>query len=313
MAAATTTSTTATSSVAIPPARSADRKLSDYCGIFAEKTNRIGKNVQSFMRSRGLLPIRRSFDSTSSSNSDFMRNEQPREHTTRQNNHPLYPQRCHRNCKASSRMTHRMKRASSHPSTSYPPLRGSLSVDRSHETEPRRSRRREYVADYEDEDGWRRNVAARVPRASEPISGRYIYHCTDRRHMRYPTVEPSSRIKDETYGFHSLQTGAYPKSLEELTDTEPDNLTTCLPSFRTKECREKRLLKHRRRRDYRDLLAYDDEFLRVCRNLTRLDRYSEGVGKYSGKFEPGQVYYERECRTFGKDTVAFIYYKTCYL
>lgn len=66
---------------------------------------------------------------------------------------------------------------------------------------------------------------------------------------------------------------------------------------------------HRRRYGYgREDRLGDDDYLRLYRSLSRLSKYPQG-----GKYEPGQVHYERECRTFGKDTVAFIYYKTCYL
>lgn len=65
---------------------------------------------------------------------------------------------------------------------------------------------------------------------------------------------------------------------------------------------------HRRRGYGREDRLEDEDYLRLYRSLSRLSKYPQG-----GKYEPGQVHYERECRTFGKDTVAFIYYKTCYL
>lgn len=65
---------------------------------------------------------------------------------------------------------------------------------------------------------------------------------------------------------------------------------------------------HRRRGYSSREERLEDDYLRLYRSLSRLSKYPQG-----GKYEPGQVHYERECRTFGKDTVAFIYYKTCYL
>lgn len=306
-----------TSSVATPSsARAAHRKLSDYCGIFAEKTNRIGRNVESFMQSRGLLPTRRSFDETSradlpNSNGDVVRNDRSRgECATRENHRGRLSHRRESHDYQKLPRSSRTKRVAC-PNAAYPREsrgNGSNYVDRSHGTAPRRSRRREYVADYDDEDDWRRDAAASGPTVFKPILRNGINHGRDERPY-YSTLPRRSRtinFKDQARGLNSLESGrgrAYPKSLQDLTDLELDDVTY-LPSSR------ERLDDYRRRAaDQRENeLAFDDDYLRLCRNLSRLDGYPRG-----GRYEPGQVHYERECRTFGKDTVAFIYYKTCYL
>lgn len=104
----------------------------------------------------------------------------------------------------------------------------------------------------------------------------------------------------------------YPKSLQDLSDLEADDAirgigVTSFLSPGNRAWRDNRLDDGNRRRRYREE-QLEDDYLRLYRSLSRLDKYPQG-----GRYEPGQVHYERECRTFGKDTVAFIYYKTCYL
>lgn len=265
----TTTTPTATTSVAMPSARAAHRKLSDYCGIFAEKTNRIGKNVESFMQSRGLLPVRRSFDETPrASNGDVVRDEHRGDQATPRENRPLHRE----GHESRSERKKRVVYANSH-------------VDRAH----RRSRRRECAVDYE-EDVWQRGV-------SKPILRNGVHHGADERPC-YSTL-PRRTINFKDQASRDSDRRAYPKSLQDLTELDD---VTYLPSSSSSRGDER--LERRRRNE----LAFDDDYLRLCRNLSRVDKYPRG-----GRYEPGQVHYERECRTFGKDTVAFIYYKTCYL
>lgn len=134
------------------------------------------------------------------------------------------------------------------------------------------------------------------------------YYSTMPRRSR--TINFKDRARDSPEG----RQRAYPKSLQDLTDLELDDITY-LPSSRggRREGRpdddyRRRVVRDRREEEAEDEIAFDDDYLRLCRNLSRLDGYPRG-----GRYEPGQVHYERECRTFGKDTVAFIYYKTCYL
>lgn len=307
----------------MPSARAAHRKLSDYCGIFAEKTNRIGRNVGSFMQSRGLLPIRRSVDETAARparrdasriNGDVIRNNPmiPRaDLETRENHRRRDENRNHeRDANASNKRV-------VYSNSTYPrDARTNASyVHRANETEPRRSRRREYAeASYEatDEILGQGTAARGGPSVFTPILRNGINYGGDERPY-YSTLPRRSRtinFKDKARDSPEGRQRAYPKSLQDLTDLELDDIAY-FPSSRGGR-REKRLDDdyRRRARDRReeDEIAFDDDYLRLCRNLSRLDGYPRG-----GRYEPGQVHYERECRTFGKDTVAFIYYKTCYL
>lgn len=307
------------------PARAAHRKLSDYCGIFAEKTNKIGRNVESFMQSRGLLPIRRSVDETTPPrrdpigiNGDVIANDLPRiDRGTRQNRRRdcdyeerSYEQPCRSNAPK--------KRVMYFNNSTYPrDTRLNVNyVHRSNETEPRRSRRREYAeADYGAADVWTRDsLAARGSSISRPILRNGINHDGDER-LYYSTLPRRSRtinFQDQARG-SSEGRRPYPKSLLDLTDLELDDVAYLASPRGRIAYREETLddYQQQRGRDHRetDESLFEDDYLKLCRNLSSLDRYPRGGGRY----EPGQVHYERECRTFGKDTVAFIYYKTCYL
>jgi len=302
------------------PARAAHRKLSDYCGIFAEKTNRIGRNVESFMQSRGLLPIRRAVDETTPPrrnpigiNGAVIGNDLPRvdretreNHRSRDYENRSYEQPCRSNAPK--------KRVAYSNNSTYPrDTRPNVNyVHRSSETEPRRSRRREYAeADYGAADIWMRDsLAARGPSISKPVLRSGINHDGDER-LYYSTLPRRNRtinFKDQARGSTEGR-HPYPKSLLDLTDLELDDLASprAQSSYREETLDDYRQ-RGRNRREVDEPL-FEDDYLKLCRNLSSLDRYPRGGGRH----EPGQVHYERECRTFGKDTVAFIYYKTCYL
>ncbi|KYN15289.1 hypothetical protein ALC57_12338 [Trachymyrmex cornetzi] len=309
----------------MPSARVAHRKLSDYCGIFAEKTNRIGRNVESFMQSRGLLPIRRSVDETPCRdtlgiNGDVIRNNPPsrvdREtsETRRRQHESLDYERLRRNGGQKKRVAY--------SNSTYPrdPMRADASyVRRFNATEPRRANRREYAeTDYDAADTWRRDLdlARGGLYVSKPILRNGINHGGDERPY-YSTLPRRSRtinFKDQARDSpEGERRRTYPKSLQDLTDLELDDVAYLLPSARGgNDTREGRLDdNYRRRNRYRRKEGespFDDDYLKLCRSLSRLDKYPRG-----NRYGPGQVHYERECRTFGKDTVAFIYYKTCYL
>jgi len=167
-------------------------------------------------------------------------------------------------------------------------------------------------------DTWRRelDLARGSPCVSKPILRNGINHGGDER-LYYSTLPRRSRtinFKDQARDSPEGETRrrAYPKSLQDLTDLELDDVTY-LSSARSGDGTREEILddNYRRRNRYRreeDEPSFDDDYLKLCRSLSRLDKYPRG-----GRYGPGQVHYERECRTFGKDTVAFIYYKTCYL
>jgi hypothetical protein len=301
----------------VPAGRAAHRKLSDYCGIFAEKTNKIGRNVESFMQSRGLLPIRRSIDETprrnderSTVNGDVSRNDPlPLDREARENRR----RRRHIEENGRERRCNNVQRKRvEYPNNAYQDAQvGASHVHRSDETKSHRSHRR--VRQYEDyvdhNDLWKRDLAARAgPSDSKPRSS-INQGINDKPH--YSTLPRRSRtinFEDQAYGFSDGRQRTYPKSLQNLTDLELDDDVARLPS--SQDARRGARFDYYRRRDRNrnEFSSSDDSYLRLCRNLSRFDKYPR-----DGKYEPGQVHYERECRTFGKDTIAFIYYKTCYL
>lgn len=316
----------AAANIAMPsPARATHRKLSDYCGIFAEKTNRIGRNVESFMQSRGLLPIRRSVDETTPPrrdpvgiNGDTIGNDLlPRvNRATLEDHRRDYENRSYELPCGSNAPKKRMAYSNNTVYLRDPQLNVNY-VHRSNETEPRRSRRREYTeADYGAVDVWMRDsgLTARGPSISRPILRNGINHGGDER-LYYSTLPRRSRtinFRDQACG-SSEGRRPYPKSLLDLTDLELDDVASLLsPRGRIgygEETFDDYRQRGSRNRREADEPFFEDDYLKLCRNLSSLDRYPRGDVRY----EPGQVHYERECRTFGKDTVAFIYYKTCYL
>lgn len=320
----------ATTSIAVPPARVAHRKLSDYCGIFAEKTNRIGRNVESFMQSRGLLPTRRSAvdeeprrDASVGINGDVIRND-PSSRAVREpsEGHHCQPYES-RDYERPRRNGAGQKKRVAYSNSTYPrePTRADASyVRRFNEIEPRRARRREYAeTDYDSAaDTWSRglDLARGGPCVSKPILRNGINHGGDERPYystlprRSRTINFKDQVRDSPEGERRR---AYPKSLQDLTDLELDDVTYLPAAARGGDGTQEESLddNYRRRNRYRreeNEPLFDDDYLKLCRSLSRLDKYPRG-----GRYGPGQVYYERECRTFGKDTVAFIYYKTCYL
>jgi len=296
----------------VPAARPAHRKLSDYCGIFAEKTNKIGRNVESFMQSRGLLPIRRSIDETprnsSAVNGDVSRNDpllldrEARENRRRRR-HIEENGRERRSDNVQKKRVEYLNNAYQDA-----PL-DTGHVHRPDETKSHRSHSRRQYEDYVDHDDlWKRDLAARAGPSDSKSRSSINQGIDDKPH--YSTLPRRSRtinFEDQAYGFSDGRQRTYPKSLQNLTDLELDDDVARLPSSR--DARRGARFDHYHRRDRnRDELSSDDSYLRLCRNLSRFDKYPR-----DGKYEPGQVHYERECRTFGKDTIAFIYYKTCYL
>ncbi|KAK0161360.1 hypothetical protein PV327_009838 [Microctonus hyperodae] len=71
---------------------------------------------------------------------------------------------------------------------------------------------------------------------------------------------------------------------------------------------EESILERYRRRYQQNEGDRDYNYLKLYRSLSRLDRIMPRE-----KFIPGKVHYEREYKIYGRDTVALIYYKTCYL
>lgn len=104
----------------------------------------------------------------------------------------------------------------------------------------------------------------------------------------------------------------YPKSMQDLTDLDIErilerdtNFRIPLSSFRSSDSLVER---YRHRHDNSDEDSQDN-YLTLYKSL------SSGLenGYREKSYIPGRVHYEREYRIYGKDTLALIYYKTCYL
>ncbi|KOC64833.1 hypothetical protein WH47_00336, partial [Habropoda laboriosa] len=288
------------------------RKLSDYCNIFAEKTNRIGRNVENFMQSRGFFATRRSADEASRcnlaslrSNGNVIRTDYRR--YTNEMDEPTETR-----AEDQRRYGRNRRDRPVYPADVYPRGRNTVAnyVARDMELQPRRVRQRDYL--YEANSSWRE--ALNDWNGSKPILRNGVSHGRGGERLYSSTLPRRSRTINfrDQYSLESRR--GYPKSLQDLSDLELDerireqSLTASFLSSNSRDWREHRLSNdgYRRRRYREDQLEHD--YLRLYRSLSRLNKYPQG-----GKYEPGQVHYERECRTFGKDTVAFIYYKTCYL
>lgn len=317
----------------ISSTRAVHRKLSDYCGIFAEKTNKISKNVESFMQSRGLLPRRRTTDemlppsclpNVPRINGDAIGNYRPQYERAEVRETRYHHYESH---VTSQRDNTQINRTLSFSRTYPRSSRDSASyVHHSDEIDLRRYRRlREFAkADYNSaiDNSSRDSAGRRDPGVSKPTMRNGIDHhgARDERPYGnlYSTLPRSHRttnnLNDRTCDF-SNERHAYPKSLQDLTTLKLDDFTYPASHSRDTDYRRKdeELDDNYCRRIAgnqweEDEMTYDDDYLRLCRNLSNLDNYPRGK-----RYMPGQVHYERECRTFGKDTVAFIYYKTCYL
>ena len=203
-----------------------------------------------------------------------------------------------------------------------PEERGAASnyADRDLETTQSRQRvrQRDYtVSAYE--DSWRSVVSSDLNGlGSKPTLRNGISHGRGERLYSSTLPRRSRTINFRDQPSSSLESWrGYLRSLQDLSDLELDDRPRDLAdssflSSNRDDWRSDRLLVAAqddgyRRRRYREN-RLEDDYLRLYRSLSRLSKYPQG-----GKYEPGQVHYERECRTFGKDTVAFIYYKTCYL
>ncbi|KAK2582894.1 hypothetical protein KPH14_008968 [Odynerus spinipes] len=312
------------------------RSLSDYCGIFAEKTNRIGRNVESFMQSRGFLPPRANINE----HARYMNNVASAPRVNGDVNKGVHGQtRIFEQDRYYERAAVR-----NDPVETFPPRESKTNdriPSRTPDMEARRAKRQSYQDEYDDRsNGWKnpsRNVNGAKP-ILRNAGGYERPYCST-----LPRRSRTINFKDQAYNSLEELRG-YPKSLQDLTDFELEerignSSVSSFPKTRTtrywrregegeeaggtslRELEEvdvprKRedVYRHRRQRDPVDPLLLEEDYLRFCRNLARMERYPQvGSSGGGGRYEPGQVHYERECRTFGKDTVAFIYYKTCYL
>lgn len=200
-------------------------------------------------------------------------------------------------------------------------------IRRTSAVEARRAKRRNYRREYEDradDNGWKEDPRRNI-NGAKPILRNGVGYERPERVPYCSTIPRRSRtinFKDQAYNSLEELRG-YPKSLQDLTDFEVEerigNSSVCsFPKTRTRRTtwREEDIGPpvdvYRQRRlpepDEKVDPFLEDDYLKFCRNLARMERYPRG-----GHYKPGQVHYERECRTFGKDTLAFIYYKTCYL
>lgn len=272
------------------------------------------------MQSRGLLPIRRSVDETPGINGDVIKNDPPSRIDRETSENERHGQHENRDYERPRRNGGQKKRVAYSTNSTYPrdPTRADNASYVRRFNEPRRARRHEYAeTDYDAADTWRRelDLARESLCVSKSILRNGINHGADERPY-YSTLPRRSRtinFKDQARDSpEGERRRAYPKSLQDLTDLEFDDVTYLSSARSGDGTREERLddnyRRHNRYRREEDEPSFDDDYLKLCRSLSRLDKYPRG-----SRYGPGQVHYERECRTFGKDTVAFIYYKTCYL
>nr|KAF7392438.1 hypothetical protein H0235_017437 [Vespula pensylvanica] len=270
--------------------RGSHRSLSEYCGIFAEKTNRIGKNVENFMQSRGFLPpVQR----------------QSLYETTRYPNNVL----------SSSKVNGDIKKGVYGKTRIYEQDRyydGITSVDNndrgetlvSRESKPndrvrytsemqlaRRPKRRNYrEEEYDDRsDAWKdpsRNV-----NGAKPILRNGIGYQRDERPYCSTLPRRSRTINFKDQPYNSLEElRGYPKSLQDLTDFEVEerignSTVASFPKTRTRsrDDRPADVYRQRRLRDPPVDPLPEDDYLKFCRNLARMERYPRG-----GRYEPGQ-------------------------
>ncbi|KAF7381244.1 hypothetical protein HZH68_016119 [Vespula germanica] len=270
--------------------RGSHRSLSEYCGIFAEKTNRIGKNVENFMQSRGFLPpVQR----------------QSLYETTRYPNNVL----------SSSKVNGDIKKGVYGKTRIYEQDRyydGITSVDNndrgetlvSRESKPndrvrytsemqlaRRPKRRNYrEEEYDDRsDAWKdpsRNV-----NGAKPILRNGIGYQRDERPYCSTLPRRSRTINFKDQPYNSLEElRGYPKSLQDLTDFEVEerignSTVASLPKTRTRsrDDRPADVYRQSRLRDPPVDPLPEDDYLKFCRNLARMERYPRG-----GRYEPGQ-------------------------
>lgn len=283
--------------------------LSDYCNIFAEKTNRIGRNVESFVQSRALFARRSTDDHHPCSSTSSFSLSRAAVHRRSCNGdavnysrffNPADEEDEDHDRSRRSRRSFESSAARSRRDDVYPPSGGM-------EMQQRR-------VGY---GGWREEAAAVSTDLNARCSkGRRVCSSTlPRRTINFrdqPIQGPlESRL---AYPRRSLQDVS---DLDELDDGRGDisRVAGSLAEGGGWRRGDNRILFldedvgwHRRRGYSSREERLEDDYLRLYRSLSRLSKYPQG-----GKYEPGQVHYERECRTFGKDTVAFIYYKTCYL
>lgn len=101
------------------------------------------------------------------------------------------------------------------------------------------------------------------------------------------------------------------KSIDDLSDIDIDRIlerdTTFHLPIRTFTSHETIYERYKRfRQDFGD--DRDDNYIRLYQSLSKINEILPNQ-----KYAPGKVHYEREYRIYGRDTVALIYYKTCYL
>ncbi|XP_017762218.1 PREDICTED: facilitated trehalose transporter Tret1-2 homolog, partial [Eufriesea mexicana] len=200
--------------------RSNRRKVSDYCNIFAQKANRIGRILESFMLSHGLFMARRSSDENSRSNAtthrsngDVIRNDYrfpdrvEQRTDVREQDHRRYTRfgRDDQDRYIYSRQAY----AEEGSDTSY--------VDRNTEMQPRRVGQRDYATAYEDRGSWRNS--SRDLNGSKPIPRKGISHARGER-LYSSTLPRRSRtinFRDQlTISIESSR--GYPRSLQDLSD-----------------------------------------------------------------------------------------------
>lgn len=311
------------------------QRIAEYCGIFAEKTGRIGRNVGNFIRTHRLMPNRREAENSNDQRPTVLRNGDVFSRDFRRENRLVRSKYTSNRGPTDETSFQTYPGALCHPSdryinenrTSNEEL-GTHVIEEYHRNIDVREYRRIQDTRMESHaimrldrvEYGRRNSSAKKSRKkrndefdesrnSGNFEGQRLYTSLPSRNGRSRNW-PNGYSADPTVDPRSLS--LYPRSMQDLTDLDIErilerdtNFHVPLSSFRSRDS-----LVERYRRNYDNHEDDGDD-----NNLTLYKSLSSGVesGKREKLYVPGRVHYEREYRIYGKDTVALIYYKTCYL
>ena len=141
----------------------------------------------------------------------------------------------------------------------------------------------------------KRGAELELARNGETFDGQRLYSSLGRRGKTNNWRNPYSFDPIGDTGSFSL----YPRSMQDLTDLDIERILERDTNFRVP-------LSSFRSRDY---------LMEGYRRMGDEENQSTEIDdkRHETAYVPGRVHYEREYRIYGKDTVALIYYKTCYL
>lgn len=282
------------------------RTLTDYCGIVVEKTGRITRNVGNFIQTHRLIPNRNYFKRTNKNIN----------HDIKLHNFTNYADYDRHIEESNTRLFN-----STHDQWSQM----NFVVNSNIESEYRQEQNQTvFIDEIESNNRWppeSQRQRQQITRFKQN-DVEFFRHGNLNSRMLYSNLPRSSRLRNNYFdghfnNFNRSLTNA--KSLHDLTDADIDRVlerdtTFHLPTsiMRTRSeygSTGSMSLLERYRQFYEETEDdRDDNYLKLYQSLSKLDRFMP-----KEKYVPGKVHYEREYRIYGRDTVALIYYKTCYL